>query len=555
MDFLTLEDLYEAVKNRKRSFKFDASQNGKPLVVHSFGKLNFEENNEEAGLTKVRFENAANTGENLNKSYIDVEVMKNKLMPTFKNRPILGYIHEVDGEPQFYTHNMHLEDDEIVYDEITVGIIPESNNAELTYNAEDDNYILQMDGYIFDNYTKAAEILERDKECTVSVEIAVTDMSFNAKDKVLNINDGFFSGITLLGVDPEGNKIAPGMKGAHAKLADFEKDVTYSLAPDSELSVAIDKLKEAISVFDSLKNGEEVKEDMEMNENVEITEEEIVEETVEETVEESAEETIEESEESADTENFDGDSDGSDATGGDNTDGDNTDEGSADGEDDGEDSEEEYDGSLDSFQPRTLTNGAMTYELSHDDIRWSLYNLLDAYADEDNEWYHIDAVFDNHFIYSNWFGDKIFGQNYTKNGDVVAFDGDRYKMYLEYLNQEQYDALQNMRQTYSSIQTELNEYKEKELNTLRNEVISDASYAQFLNEPEFKDITSNIDNYSVDELRNACDIAFAKCVKRVGNYSKSEPDKPEHKDVALFAFGNTEHKSDFLEGLLKLKRK
>ena len=555
MDFLTLEDLYEAVKNRKRSFKFDASQNGKPLVVHSFGKLNFEENNEEAGLTKVRFENAANTGENLNKSYIDVEVMKNKLIPTFKNRPILGYIHEVDGEPQFYTHNMHLEDDEIVYDEITVGIIPESNNAELTYNAEDDNYILQMDGYIFDNYTKAAKILERDKECTVSVEIAVTDMSFNAKDKVLNINDGFFSGITLLGVDPEGNKIAPGMKGAHAKLADFEKDVTYSLAPDSELSVAIDKLKEAISVFDSLKNGEEVKEDMEMNENVEVTEEEIVEETVEETVEESAEETIEESEESADTENFDGDSDGSDATGGDNTDGDNTDEGSADGEDDGEDSEEEYDGSLDSFQPRTLTNGAMTYELSHDDIRWSLYNLLDAYADEDNEWYYINAVYDDYFIYSSWDESKIFGQKYVKNGDEVSFDGERYKLYREYLNQEQYDALQQMRQSYSSIQTELNEYKEKELNTLRNEVISDASYAQFLNEPEFKDITSNIDNYSVDELRNACDIAFAKCVKRVGNYSKSELDKPEHKDVALFAFGNTEHKSDFLEGLLNLKRK
>jgi len=550
MDFLTLEDLYEAVKNKKRSFKFDASQNGKPLVVHSFGKLNFEENNEEAGLTKVRFENAANTGKNLNKSNIDVEVMRNKLMPTFKNRPILGYIHEVDGEPQFYTHNMHLEDDEIVYDEITVGIVPESNNAELTYNAKDDNYILQMDGYIFDNYTKAAEILERDKECTVSVEIAVTDMSFNAKDKVLNINDGFFSGITLLGVDPEGNKIAPGMKGAHAKLADFEKDVTYSLAPDSELSVAIDKLKEAISVFDSLKNGEEVKEDMEMNENVEITEEEIVEETVEETVEESAEETIEESEESADTENFDGDSDSSDATGGDNTD-----EGSADDEEDGEDSEEEYDGSLDSFQPRTLTNGAMTYELSHDDIRWSLYNLLDAVSDEDCEWYYINAVYDDHFVYSSWDESKIFGQKYVKNGDEISFDGERYKLYREYLNQEQYDALQNMRQTYSSIQTELNEYKEKELNTLRNEVISDASYAQFLNEPEFKDITSNIDNYSVDELRNACDIAFAKCVKRVGNYSKSESDKPEHKDVALFAFGNTEHKSDFLEGLLNLKRK
>lgn len=554
MDFLTLEDLYDAVRNRKRSFRFDASQKGKPLVVHSFGKLNFEENNEEAGLTRVRFENAANTGENLNKSFISEDVMRNKLMPSFKNRPILGYIHEVDDEPQFYTHNMHLEDDDIVYDEITVGIIPESNNARLSYNAEDDNYILQMDGYIFDNYTKAAEILERDKECSCSVEIAVTDMSYNAKDKLLNINDGFFSGITLLGVDPEGNEIQPGMKGAHVKLADFEKNINYSLAPDSELSVAIDKLKDAISVFDSLRNGEGVSENMEVNENMEIVDEETVnteemsDGTVDtETVEDVVEDTVEEEVDETKSETFDGDTDGGDDAG----DTDDNDDGADDGDDEGED---DYDGSLDSFQPRTITNGAMSYELSHEDIRWSLYSLLDAYAEEDNEYYCINAVFDDHFVYSNWIGDKIWGQKYSKNGDDVSFVGDRYKMYLEYLNQEQYDALQNMRQSYSSIQTELNSYKEKELVALRNEVISDVSYAQFLEEPEFKDITSNIGNYSVEELRNACELAFAKCVKRVGNYSKDEPAKPEHRDVAFFAFGKADHKSDFLDGLLNLKK-
>lgn len=544
MDFLTLEDLYEAVRNRKRSFTFNASQKGKPLVVHSFGKINFEENNIDAGLTKVHFENAASTGENLNKSFIDEDVMRNKLMPTFANRPILGFIHEVDGEPQFYTHNMHLENDDIIYDEITVGIIPESNNAALVYNEDDDNYILTMDGYIFDNYTQAAEILERDKECSVSVEIAVTEMSYNAKDKVLNINNGFFSGITLLGVDPDGNKVQPGMKGAHVKLADFEKDVNslYSLAPDSELSVAIDKLKDAISAFDSLKNGEGVNEHMENNENIEIMEEEVISEN-EEVVEVVESEEIEEVEEEViDSETFDDESEG---------------DGDDNGEDEGGDdsTEEDYDGSLDSFRPRTLTNGAMTYELSHDDIRWSLYNLLDTYSAEDNEWYYIDAVFDDRFIYSNWNGSKIFGQNYTVNGNEVTFDGDRYKMYLEYLNQEQYDALQNMRQSYSSIQTELNSYKEKELTALRNEVISDASYARFLDEPEFKDITSNISNYSVEELRDACDIAFAKCVKRVDFYSKDEAVKPERKDVAFFAFGKTEHKSDFLDGLLNLKKK
>ena len=158
---LTLDDLCEYYSHRKKSMKFSSEESGEPIVVQVAGTLKFEDsNNLTAGLTPVRLQ-ACHTEKNLNKSSISYETMHDKLLPTFKNRPILGYIHNVDGIPQFYGHNAHEEDGEIVYDEIAVGNIPETNNAELVYDEENDRYNVMIDGYLYDEYTKATEIVKR----------------------------------------------------------------------------------------------------------------------------------------------------------------------------------------------------------------------------------------------------------------------------------------------------------------------------------------------------------------------------------------------------------
>ncbi|MFR7913758.1 hypothetical protein [Eubacterium ramulus] len=94
------------IVKRKKSMTFSAEKNGEPLVFQVGGNLTFEENDDPtlAGLCPVRLQ-ACHTETNLNRSTISYETMENKLLPTFKNRPILGFIHDVDGKPQFYTHN------------------------------------------------------------------------------------------------------------------------------------------------------------------------------------------------------------------------------------------------------------------------------------------------------------------------------------------------------------------------------------------------------------------------------------------------------------------
>ena len=124
---LTLDDLYDYfVANKMDSFHFSSNEADKNLVVQVDGTVNFKKSEDDTeGLQPVVLQ-SSHIGSNRNKSAISEKSMKAAL-PSFANRPIMGYIHEVDGKPQFYAHNMHIdENDEVVYDERPVGVIPES---------------------------------------------------------------------------------------------------------------------------------------------------------------------------------------------------------------------------------------------------------------------------------------------------------------------------------------------------------------------------------------------------------------------------------------------
>lgn len=556
---LTLDDLYKFYSNKKKSMKFSADKTGEPIVVQVEGKINFDKDETTEGLTAVTLQ-ACHTEKNLNKSSISFETMQNKMLPTFKNRPILGYIHEVSGEPQFYGHNMHIdeESDEIIYDEIAVGIIPETNNAKLEYDEENDRYNVIIDGYIFDDYTKAVEILEREKECSVSVEIAIKEMSYSVKDKCLEIQDGYFSGITILGKDENGNEVKPGMAGSNIRLKDFSEsnNSIFSEMTDEEHSKLIEILerlnntllsnfnidnKQNISTKDYGKEeNENVEDNRLLNEEVEGVEftDETTEnndttvtetESTEEVIETCEEETIEENPEMVDVE-----------------------EEVVETEAKKKKCEAENDEAELVEETKDVTNFSKTFELSHDDIRGGLYELLIPYEEVDNDWYWIMEVFDDYFIYQGMSG-VTYGQKYTvdKQNETVAFDGERYEVYLEYLTASEKAELEQMRSNYSSIQAELNTYKESELQAQREAVFNDKAYVEFIETDSFKKIKENINTYSVDELRTACDLAFAKEVKVKGTFALNTDKKDEKKTTNFFAFARNEEKSSFLDGLLK----
>ena len=161
-----------------------------------------------------------------------------RALPSLKNRPILGHIVQLDdGSYDFFSHDFEVDEEtgEVVYQEIPIGVTQDTENAHLEHDDERDVDFVMVDGVIWEEYgNQAADILRRKKGTKVSVELSISDLSFNSKEKYLEINDFFFSGITCLGTNPEtGVEIKEGMEGARLDLFDFIEEHAEEEGGDS----------------------------------------------------------------------------------------------------------------------------------------------------------------------------------------------------------------------------------------------------------------------------------------------------------------------------------
>lgn len=551
---LFIEDLYDFyLNNYKRSTHFDANKSGSPIVVQVHGKVNFNKSDKDTeGLLPVHLQ-SCHTDLNINGSNISEGVMTSAL-PSFSNRPILGYIHTVNGQDEFYSHNMHEDEDgNIVYDEIPVGIIPESCNAQLVYDEEKGKTYCEVDGYIFEEYSKAAEILQREGECSVSVELSIRELSYNAKEKYLNIEDFWFSGVTILGKTPDGEVVMPGMEKSNIKLADFsEKNNSLFAKYENQLiefQARLEKLESTCAnTYYSKEGGNETNMFEKLLEKYNKTVEDITFDYAELSDEELEAKFVEMFEEDETNTDGSGDEPSNDGEGDGNVEPEaDVDTGSNDDsdEDSGNNDEENSDG-------EHFENLIRTYEISHDDIRYALYTLLSAYESADNEWYYISAVYDNHFVYENWTGDKVYGQAYTKDDDNVAFDGDRYTLHKELLTDSEYAELCAMRSNYAALKEFKETVEKNELSAQKNELINSEKYAviaeknevgEYINEA-FSKLVSEMDNYSLAELETRIKVIHSDFMAENSTFSVAKPEENKKtSSVKLFTNVNKTKKT------------
>lgn len=549
---LTLDDLYRFYSTKKKSMKFNAEKEGYNLAVQVKGRFEVVDENEE-GLMFCKVKAFHDLG-NLNKSYIDTDVLKTK-MYSINNRPILADIIEVEDEDgnivkDFNGHSMHINEDEdkIEYIEFPVGHFINPENIELSYDEEHDRNFVYCDAVIYEEYTDTCDILRRRGGTDVSVELAIRDLAFDCKEKVLKLNDFYVQGCTLLG-----EHVRPGMQGSKLSLKDFAES-NNSIFSDmteeehSKLIETLERLNTTLSKFNSIDDasastkdyGKEENNNVENNKllNEEVTEETTVtetESTEETTVVNEVEETetvvenpevVEDEEAEVETEET------------------VTEETSETTDDTGE---------AETFEVvEEVKNFSKTFELSHEDVRSALYGLLAPYEDADNDWYWIVEVYDDHFVYQGLMG-NYWGQKYTKDGDTVSFDGERYELYSEFVTASEKAELESMRSNYSSIQAELNTYKEAEEKADKMSVFEDESYSNYLETDEFKELMSdeNIKKFSKDELQEKADAALGKLVKKTGTFAMNPEKKEEKKTPSFFAFAKQEKDSSFLDSLLK----
>lgn len=518
---MTIDDLVRFCREQNFT-KFSSKESGYKLAVQVPTTFEIEENVDEAhrGMLKLKFR-IFHTGLNRNGSFVSEDAAKNA-MPTIKNRPILAAIHQLDnGEWDFEAHNFEVVkneatgEDEVIYIEKQVGSFDESEPF-FEYDKELDKTYVCSYGYIPEDYTKAADIIRRKNGTKNSCELSIDELSFNAKESYLSLDKFYVAGSTLLGSKKDGTEIGEGMLGSRADIADFsEQNNSIHFDINEELLKEIKKLNENLSHFNinsKLKEGG----------NVVTKFEELLNQygkTVEDITFEY-ENLSDEELEAKFAEVF-----GEDDTDGEGTEPEPTsegDEGSDDFSEEGTESDDETGGSeSDESESGEGTESEQfaeklvrTFEISHEDVRCALYNLLGAFEEIDNDWFWITNVYDSYFVYENWDGSKVYRQGYAKDGDNISYDGERVELFKELLTASEKAELEAMRSNYSAIETQLREYQLKEENAQKDALFVSEDYSSISDKEEFKALEENHAEFSVDELKGKLDAIILDYAKK-----------------------------------------
>ena len=547
---LTLDSLYQFFVEQNQTVNFSSKDAGKPIVVKANGYFATDET-EMPGMLKLELK-VCHTDTNRNGSHISKENME-KAMPTLKYRPILAYIHELeDGTKDFYAHNMEIVENEdgetdIVYIEKQVGCFT-ADEPWLKYDEKQDKTYVHAYAVIPEGYTEAADIIRRKNGTKVSCELVINELSYNAKEKYLDLTDFYFGGTTLLGCDDNGNEIGEGMLGARADISDFcHKEPIYTY--QDKMIEVLEKLNITLSNFNTnttQKGGNEMKFE-ELLAKYGKTAEEVTFE-----IEGLSDEELEAKFAEAFEDDGAGEGEGDNGEGEvDNTDDDNS--GDADGE--GEDANNDNDGEGEGEdagdgEPDKFTK-TFTVELSHDDIRNALYVLIRQYESED-EYYYIREVFDTYFVMQDWYNNKIYKQGYAVDGEDVALDGDRIEVFEILVTKEEKEALDALKENYSALEIKYNELKEfkdnydaAELRAQKDAIFTRDEYSVLAEDEAFKALISDADKFSVEEVEAKAKAIFADHVIKTGTFSKLEDDSVKFKSVKVNLNKKKESKSPY----------
>ena len=520
--FITIDAFYDYLVKQGNSVKFskDDFVGGSFVAVGLEGTLSFSQDTSKDGLVKTHLK-AAHVGKNKNHSQITYSSMK-KNLKSIKNRPVLAYIHqlEVDGEQKnvFGWHAMHEGDNgEIVYDEIPVGHVPTDAKPELVYDADKDKEYIETDAYLYESYTKAPEILmDADGQCPVSVEIDVYDFSYDAKEKILNIDNFVFKGITILGYYEDGSAVEPAMEGANISLLNFNADKTAFEIDQNSMKGG----KDDMGLFEQLLKQYNV-----TVEDVTFDYENLTDEELKAKFEEMFGSKPEE--ETPDSNFDDGDSEGSE-------DPDENDE-----EDSGQSNDTivQDEAPLSSIKKNNSVNeNTIVYSINDKEFSVSLNDKIyalsvlvnDAYSENDNAYYNV-VVYDKELVMVDCWNGTAYRQSYNERAGVFSLKGDRVPVHAIYVTDTEEQQLDDIRSKYSTMSEELAKYQKAEEDSRKEAIINSEDWEVISDSAEFAQIKEHISEYSADEIQNKCDallLSFAKINSKKTHVAK---DTNQHK--------------------------
>ncbi len=547
---LTIEDLVKFCESQNFN-KFSASETGYQLSVQVPATATFskKENTDDTLLfCKVKL---FHIGRNRNGSNVTENAAKNSLS-TIAYKPLLANFCEINGVRDFTSHDMVINDDGTVeYIERQIGAFT-ADEPYMEYDKEEDKTFVYAYAAIPREYTDAADIIERKEGTKVSVELIINSMSYDAKERVLDLEDIIVQGATCLGKNPEtGEDVGEGMKGARLDIMDFS---TTNNSPNKELLEEIKKLNEQLSHFTintKLEEGgnEAVNKFEELLKQYNKTVEDITFEyeglSDEELEAKFAEAFGENEEENATDSTSEGDENGDETVVEEVTE---TEEGTTEvnTEDTGDDATETAENVTEvcAVKPEkysiSMSDGTVKeFELTLDDITYAIYEMVNAtYGEADNTYYYVSVYENNYVIMHDYWNGKAYKQTYSREGDNFSLTGNRIEVFANWLTAEEEVALSEMRSNYAVMDAQLKDYQAKEEKATKDALFVSDDYSSIADKDEFVELSKNHAEFSVDELKAKLDEIILSYAKS-GNLNFASNEETKKTGKVNLPFNNT----------------
>lgn len=444
---------------------------------------------------------------NLNNSYFDMTII-DTAKESIKNIPILAFVKSVDGtnESDFGGHEFEIAitdgDLKFKYLGRPIGVIPAENN-NYHYETIDEKTFVVVDGYVWTDYAnEALDILERDKEKGQSMEIRIDEGKWDLDNGWYAVNKYRYTGVTILG-----DNVTPAMTNAKVKLIDedtsnFSTNVTKMVEELNQyLTKNYNSIKEVNQVlveekidvekveketFDAPADTEVVIEQESLDgAEVEVTatEPNTIEVIVKAVVVDTETEVVPDIEVEVTPENFE------------------------------------------------ANTTKIVFELSHDDIREKIWNILNQ---DDSYDYWIVEVFGDYFIASEWRTDRYWKYTYgTNEDDTITLGEKRVAVELTWTETTAVAVIKDETVVeHTSMDSMMSAEEKAELESLRTfkldverkqklEMIE--KFAD-LGEEDIKEIKEKIDTFSTTSLETELFALLGKKVK-TGNFSVEKSNK------------------------------
>ena len=155
---------------------------------------------------------------------------------------------------------------------------------------------------------------------------------------------------------------------------------------------------------------------------------------------------------------------------------------------------------------------SLVFDLSFDDIRTKLYEALKNRG-EASFW--IEAVYADYFIVQNYANDYYYKYGYKvdKEADSVEIEPNKTEVFAQYLTQEEKMAIQELRATKELLEEQVSGLKQIETQMKDVAIAKSEDYSLIAETDEFKELVSNIANYSLTEAQTKADLLLAKYMK------------------------------------------